>query len=179
MWGWEAGGGGGQGWYTTCCCNFSPVGSSKSHVSDKDYVFDIVTTQNYHPIYAKQGLGRIYVFFTRFGYEVCGREGGGGAPKRLIHNLVMQFFNLGTSKMQFSYKAYFSDTVTTKNDHPIYVKHVLGRIICSLPYLRIKCGGGRRGGGGGKGGTQPVYATFHPSAAQKAKCPTKIMFLIL
>ena len=126
--GGRRGGGGGQGWYTTCCCNFSPVGSSKSHVSDKDYVFDIVTTQNYHPIYAKQGLGRIYVFFTRFGYEVCGREGGGGAPKRLIHNLVMQFFNLGTSKMQFSYKAYFFDTVTTKNDHPIYVKHVLGRI---------------------------------------------------
>ena len=66
MWGREAGGGGGQGWYTTCCCNFSPVGTSKNQVSDKDYVLDIVTTQNYHPIYVKHVLGRIYVLFTLF-----------------------------------------------------------------------------------------------------------------
>ena len=30
--------------------------------------FDIVTTQNDHPSYAKHVLGRIYVFFTLFGY---------------------------------------------------------------------------------------------------------------
>ena len=38
--------------------------------------FDIVTTQNDHASYAKHVLGRIYVFFTLFGYQVGG--GGGG-----------------------------------------------------------------------------------------------------
>ena len=30
--------------------------------------FDIVTTQNDHPSYGKHVLGRIYVFFTLFGF---------------------------------------------------------------------------------------------------------------
>ena len=40
---------------------------------------DIVTTQNDHPRYAKHVLGRIYVFFTLFGYQVRGGWGGGGS----------------------------------------------------------------------------------------------------
>ena len=47
-------------------------------------------------------------------------------------NLPVQFFILGTSNIEFSYKAYFSNIVTTNNDHPIYVKHVLGRIYVFL-----------------------------------------------
>ena len=39
----------------------------------------IVTTQNDHPSYAKHVLGRIYVFFTLFGYQVGGGGGGGGS----------------------------------------------------------------------------------------------------
>ena len=62
------------------------LGSSKMEVFET-YFFDIVTTQNDHPRYAKHVLGRIYVFFTLFGYKSGG--GGGGAPKGLVHNLLI------------------------------------------------------------------------------------------
>ena len=43
------------------------------------------------------------------------------------HNLLMQFFTLGSSKIEV-FETYFFDTMITSNDHPRYVKHVLGRI---------------------------------------------------
>ena len=49
------------------------------------------------------------MFFTRFGYQV---GGGGGAPKRLVHNLLMQFVTLGTSKFEV-FETCFFDTVIT------------------------------------------------------------------
>ena len=73
--------------------------SSKIEVFETCF-FDIVTTQNDHPSYVKHVLGRIYVFFTPFGYQVGG--GGGGAPKGRVHNLLMQFFTLDSSKSKFS-----------------------------------------------------------------------------
>ena len=54
-------------------------------------------------------------------------SGGGGVPKGLVHNLLMQFFTLGGSKIEVS-DTFFFDIVTTQNEHPCYVKHVLGRI---------------------------------------------------
>ena len=63
------------------------------------------------------------MFFTLFGYWV----GGGGSPKGLIHNLLMQFFNLSSLKIEV-FETCFFDIVTTQNDHPSYVKHVLGCI---------------------------------------------------
>ena len=47
------------------------------------------------------------MFFTPFGYWV-----GGGSPKGLVHNLLMQFFTLGSSKIEVL-ETYFSDTVIT------------------------------------------------------------------
>ena len=38
--------------------------------------------------------------------------GGGGAPKGLVHNLLMQFFTLGCSKIEV-FETCFSDTVIT------------------------------------------------------------------
>ena len=52
---------------------------------------------------------------------------GGGSPKGWVHNLLMQFFTLGSSEIEV-FETYFSDTVITQHDHPSYVKHVLGRI---------------------------------------------------
>ena len=52
--------------------------SSKIEVFETCF-FDIVTTQNDHPSYAKHVLGRIYVFFTLFGYQVGGGGGGGSS----------------------------------------------------------------------------------------------------
>ena len=74
---------------------FNP-GSSKIEVFET-CLFDIVTTQYDHPRYVKHVLGRIYMFFTLFGYWVGG-GGGGGAPKGLVHNLLMQFFTPDSSK---------------------------------------------------------------------------------
>ena len=44
-----------------------------------------------------------------------------------MHNLLMQLFTLGSSKIEVSETDFF-DIVTAQYDHPKYVKHVLGRI---------------------------------------------------
>ena len=53
----------------------------------------------------------------------------------------MQFFTLGSSTIEV-FETIFSDTVFTKNGHPSYVKHVLGRIYVFFTYLGIRSGGG-------------------------------------
>ena len=53
-----------------------------------------------------------------------GNGWGGAPPKGLVHNLLMQFFTLASSKIEV-FETYFFDIVITLNDHPIYVKHVL------------------------------------------------------
>ena len=49
------------------------------------------------------------MFFTLFRYLV---QGGGGPPNGLVHNLLMQFFTLGSSKMEV-FETCFFDIVTT------------------------------------------------------------------
>ena len=44
-----------------------------------------------------------------------------------VHKLLMQFFTLGSSKIE-AFETRFYDIVTTQYDYPRYVKHVLGRI---------------------------------------------------
>ena len=61
------------------------------------------------------------MIFTLFGYWV------GGVGLRPVHNLLMQFFTLDSSKIEV-FETYFFDIVITQNDHARYVKHVLGRI---------------------------------------------------
>ena len=84
--------------------------------------YDILTAQYDHPRYVKHVLGRIYIIFTLFGYYV--RGGGGGAPGRLVHNLLMQFFTTDSSKIEV-FETCFYDILTAQYDHPRYVKHVL------------------------------------------------------
>ena len=86
---------------------FFTLDSSKIRVFET-YFFDIVTTQNDHARYVKHILGRIYMFFTLFGYWA----GGGGSPKGLVHNLHMQFFPLDSSKIKV-FETYFFVIVTT------------------------------------------------------------------
>ena len=43
----------------------------------------------------------------------------------------------------YSALLFFFDVVTTQNDHPRYVKHVLGGIYVFSPYLGIECRWGR------------------------------------
>ena len=58
--------------------------------------------------------------------RVLGGEGG-GAPRGLVHNLLMQFFTPGGSTTEV-FETCFFDIVTTQYDDPSYGKHVLGRI---------------------------------------------------
>ena len=74
--------------------------------------------------------------------------GGGGAPKGLVHNLLMQFFTLDSSRMAV-FKSCFFDIVTTQYDHPSYLKHILGRIWVFFTLFGYWVGGG--GGGAPKG----------------------------
>ena len=87
---------------------FFTLGSSKIEVFETCF-FDIVTTQNDHPRYVKHVLGCICMFFILFGYEI---RGGGGSPKGLVHNLLMQFFTPGSSKIEV-FETCFFDIVTT------------------------------------------------------------------
>ena len=49
------------------------------------------------------------MFFTLFGYWA---RGGGGCLPRVVHNLLMQFFSLCSSKIEVS-ETYFFDTMIT------------------------------------------------------------------
>ena len=90
---------------------------------------------------------------------MLGPGGGGGSPKGLVHNLLMQFFTPDSSKIEVSETSFF-DIVTTQYDHPRYVKHVLGRIYVFFSRFGSQV---RGGGGGSQGfGTQPAYAVCHP-----------------
>ena len=76
-----------------------------------------------------------------------------------VHNLLVQFFTPSSSKIEV-FETGFFDIVTTQNDHPSDVKHVLGRIyVFFTPFGYWPHVGG---GGGSQGiGTQPAYAVFH------------------
>ena len=63
--------------------------------------FDTVTTQNDHPRYVKHVLGRIYVFFTLFGYQVPG-GGGGGLPRDWYTTCLCSFSPRTAQKSKFS-----------------------------------------------------------------------------
>ena len=59
--------------------------------------------KNDHPSYVKHVLGRIHVFFTLFAIG-CGGRGG---QTRMVHNLLMLFFSLYSSKIQVSEAFFF------------------------------------------------------------------------
>ena len=64
-------------------------------------------------------------------YLRMGCGGARGAPKGWVHNLLMRFFTLGSSKIEVSETCLF-DILITYNDHLGYVQHVLGCIYVFL-----------------------------------------------
>ena len=78
---------------------FFTLGSSKIEVFETCF-FDIVTTQNDHPRYVKHVLGRIYVFFTLFGYSFPG--GGGCLPRDWYTTCLCSFSTWAAQKLKFS-----------------------------------------------------------------------------
>ena len=101
-WAYRGGGGGGlspKGSVHNLLMQFFTLDSSKIEVFET-YSFDIGITQDDHPRYVKHVSGRIYLFCTPFGHWA--HRGGGGSPKGMVHNLLMQLFTLGSSKSKFS-----------------------------------------------------------------------------
>ena len=114
------------------------------------------------------------MFFTLFGYQVWGGGGGGGAPKGRVHNLLMQFFNPDSSKIEV-FETCFCDIVITQNDHSRYVKHALGRIYVFFTLFGYQV----RGGGGLLGDWYTTcLCSFSLWTAQKSKF-SKLVFVIL
>ena len=83
--------------------------------------------------------------------------GGGGLPRGLGHNLLMQFSRLSSSKMEISETDFF-DTLTIQNDQTSYVKDVLTP--CYVFFTQFGCWGG--GGAPTGSRAQPAYAVFPP-----------------
>ena len=106
------------------------------------------------------------MYFTLFG---CWAHGAGASPKGLVHNLLMQLFTLGSSKIEV-FETYFFDTVTSQYDHPRYIKHVLGHICVFFTTFWYWAQGG--------GVQRNWYTTcrFSPWDAQKSKL-SKVIFL--
>ena len=73
---------------------FSSLINSTMEISETDF-FDILTIQNDQMSYIKHVLAPLYVFFTLFGWG----GGGGGLPRGLGQNLLMQFSSLGSSRI--------------------------------------------------------------------------------
>ena len=93
-----------------------------------------------------------------------------------VHNLLVQFFTPGSSKIEV-FETCFFDIVTTQNDHPRYVKHLLGRIYVLFTLFGYQVGGG--GGGLSQGtGAQPAYAVFQPGQLKNRNF-RNLFFLIL
>ena len=90
-----------------------------------------------------------------------------------VHNLLMQFFTLGSSKIEV-FETSFFDIVTTENDHPSYAKHVLGRIYVFFTLFGYQVGGG----GLPRDGYTTCLCSFSTRTAQKSKF-SKLVFLIL
>ena len=79
-----------------------------------------------------------------------------------VHNLLMQVFTLGSSKIEV-FETCFFDIVTTQNDISSYAKHVLGRIYVFF----ILCGYWVRGGGAPKGRVHNLLMQFFTPDSSK------------
>ena len=76
---------------------FFTLDSSKIEVFETCF-YDIVTIQYDHPRYVKHVLGRIYVFFTLFGYWAQVGGGGGGVSKGIGTQPAYAVFHPGQLK---------------------------------------------------------------------------------
>ena len=68
------------------------------------------------------------MFSALFGYWV---GGGGGAPKGMVHNLLMQFFTLDSSKIEV-FETYFFDILIT---HLTNMRKARGKVYTRAGFL--------------------------------------------
>ena len=154
-------------WYTTCFCSFSPWAAKNQSLRNLVF-FDTVIFRNDHPRYVKHVLGRIYVFVIVLWYWVR----RAGVPTDWYTTCFCSF-SPWAAKNQSLRNLVFFDTVIFRNDHPRYVKHVLGRIYVFVILFWY----GVRGAGGPRDWYTTCFCSFSPRTAQKLKF-SKLIFLI-
>ena len=114
------------------------------------------------------------VFMCLSFYLVIGCRGAGGgrwSPRGLVHHLLLQFFTLGSSRMEV-FETHFFETVITSTDRTRNVKHVLDRIYVFLILLSYWL----RGAGVPRDWYTTCFCSFSPWAAQKWKFCKLIIF---
>ena len=116
------------------------------------------------------------MFFTFFLWLRGAAGGGGGPPKGFVHNLLMKFFTPGSPTIELFETYFFFDTVITQNDHPRYVKHVLGRIFVFFTFFLWLRGAAGGGGVLPRDSYTTCLCSFSPRAAQKSKFSKLIFF---
>ena len=99
-----------------------------------------------------------------------GVGGRGGLPRGLGHNLLMQFFRLGSSKMENS-KTDFFDNLTIQNDQISYAKHVVAPLYAFFT-LFVCLGGG--GGGLPRGLGHNLLMQLSRLSSSKKGCPSPL-----
>ena len=82
------------------------------------------------------------MFFTLFGYWAQGGAGG-GSPKGLVHNVLMQFFTVDSSKIEV-FETFFLYHDHLKSPSKV-CKACLRPYLCVLHFIWVLGGGG--GGG--------------------------------
>ena len=104
-----------------------PCKTQKSKFAKLNF-FYVLATENDHPSYGKHVLGSILCFFlTYLGiWCVCW---GGGFPMDWYTTCLRSFSPCTAQKSKFP-KISFFDMPATENDHPSYVKPLLGSILC-------------------------------------------------
>ena len=132
----------------------SSLGSSKMEISETGFP-DIFTIQNDQIILCKACFSRSLCVFPLFG---C--SGGGGVPRGLGHNLLMQLSSLGSSKMEIS-ETDFSDILTIQNDQIILCKACFSPSLCVFHPIGVLGGGAAPKGAG----AQFAYAVFQPRSS--------------
>ena len=125
----------GEGIGTQPIMQFFSLGRSKIEVPQIIF-FDIVTTHNGH---LKHVLGSLYVFYPIWVLGVQG--GGGGILQGIGAQPAYVVFHPGQLKNR-SFRNFFFDIVTIHNDHPSYVKHVLGSLFICAQFGHLVLGGG-------------------------------------
>ena len=98
----------------------------------------------------------------RAGHNACQRREmtdstNNGLVNGPVHNVLVQFFTLGSSNNEV-FETYFFVIVTTQNHHARYIHHFSGRIsvLFTLFWYEVQGGGASQGIG-----AQPGDAAFH------------------
>ena len=161
-------------WYTTCSCSFSPWAAQKTK-----FLKLVFWYCNHLKWPSKVCKACFRPYLSRFSpyLGIRSRGGGGGGPKGYVHNLLMQFFTLSSSKIEVFETCFFWYCDHLKWPSKVCKACFRPYLSRFSPYLGIRSAG-RGGGGVPRDWYTTCSCSFSPWAAQKSKF-LKLVFFIL